>query len=1686
MMAPMEPAATVYHNSAGALFSSWEKGRLQAKQQEAVDALVADYLRRFSEIAGPLINCAPILNWFELDAGGARQVGADDSDINTPAVAAALVGKRYVAQASDEISLEVGDMISVIDMAPPDESVWWRGKRGFEVGFFPGDCVRLIGEAAEGGAVVAGRQRRAATLQPDQRPLLGRPGKLGAFFRSFLAARPSRRRLKQSGILRERVFGCDLGEHLTNSGRDVPVVLKSCAEFIEAHGIVDGIYRLSGVNSNIQRLRNAFDEDRVPDLSQPSVRQDIHSVSCLLKQYLRELPNPLLTYQLYDQWASAVQSAEPQRLARVREVTQQLPPPHYRTLEFLVRHLARVATHHRSTGMTAKNLAIVWAPNLVRSQHLELGGVAALQGIGVQAVIVEYLIGSCELVFCGRLPPLPDPATDGKRSRPRSLAVTSPSRLLSRAPAPAKPASPSKAEHNYIEVGGGPSALPAKYHTVLRPPARKSGSLRLARSPIQWRSLFRSRSRQSRPDRDISLATGRLTRQGRALTESDLRDGRADGGRSHGLRSARSYESLVPLRVCHRSSLVLSPDGAPVVSDSAGRRPLSRLDSYFDSYSGTSRTLPRSRRHERPPLQLPAGPGTERHRTQRADSEPEADRRHPETSSAWGATSRDVPQVPTDGSASPCGGPVSASASCAGRSGGPTPAPANKDAAGRASSELPDQEAGPGRLGSPVPAALELLDRCLNPADAYENIEQRAAPLSAPPPGQLYQNVAAEQSPARAGAAASRQPDEPDAGLYEPDAGLYEPIAFSAPCGSAQLAGTRSAQTEPAEHRAPPAEHRAPPAEHRAPHTQTYDKAGQYAEGLPYENVDDGDGEADGAWVYEDVAPAPAAAEESHYEPVGAAAAQQQPVYEQVRQFRRTLREVNSMVRVGSSAQPDEVGEAAHCPAQAAERLRDDELDKLWEEQPPCPAASEELPSVSEEPPSVSEESQCPPASEEPQGPASEESQCPPPSEEPPCPPASEKPQCPAFEESQCRPPSEELQCPPASEEPQCPAFEELQCPPASEEQCPASEELQCPPASEEQCHASEELQCPPASEEQCHASEELQCPPASEEQCPVSEELQCPPASEEQCPASEELQCPPASEEQFPASEEDTVTGEGGAPAAVRAATPPAVVRYRMALSAKGEEDIQESAQSGAERSGRESLASSVGASTSLAGETAASAAGTEPRSRPVSPEPPSEPPAGAAEQPEEPAPGRRTAGAEPPGTAPPGTEPPGTAPPGTAPPGTEPPGTEPPGTEPPGTAPPGTAPPGTVPPGTAPPGTEPPEADVKSNQEQQGGVSNIVRAVQTVSQPKPESVARVKANGTDGSAETQATDSLLDSESIAPAQHCTGGDWTAAHLAESASGPAQSGWEEPAQVRPEARAPTLAEPVAAARSPTWPGHYRTAAVARILPPPEPARPASLCRRPSDLTAARAERCRPGPRRASVRQLLSRFEAAGGGDAAARDEPVPAGGPLTERAVGSVHESTVRGPYALATRSLPRPVTRRRAASPDGCCAAPAARARPPSPAPVRRHLSCQAVAGGASSGVGAPGTAADGAPGTAADGRQRLSPARPDGDTCPSPDPALREPALPVSSTEPSPAADATARQRIEHYKEQRRALLRGSLPTTLAMAVVGAGGAGAPRPPASVSRQRSAPEVRRAPQLGKIRHMAARFEPGAVPTL
>ncbi|CAL8248390.1 unnamed protein product [Lota lota] len=357
---------------------------------ETVCTLLAEYLHRLSGIIDNKLNCGPVLSWMEIANRGNRFLLKEEASLNVPAIAAAHVVKRYTAQASDEISIEVGDILSVIDMPPKEETSWWRGKHCFQVGFFPSECVELINEKQTGST-------------SGTKTVCKKHGKMLGFLKTFIKSRPSKQKLKQRGILRERVFGCDLGEHLLNSGLDVPQVLVSCAEFLEQHGVVDGIYRHSGVSSNIQKLRHEFDSEIVPDLTKGIYMQDIHCVASLGKLYFRELPNPLLTYQLYDKFADCMgEMSDDERMVKVHDVIQQLPPPHYRTLEYLIRHLSRLATRSGETNMHIKNLAIVWAPNLLRSKEIETAGLVGsdpFREVRVQSVIVEFLLSHVNVLF---------------------------------------------------------------------------------------------------------------------------------------------------------------------------------------------------------------------------------------------------------------------------------------------------------------------------------------------------------------------------------------------------------------------------------------------------------------------------------------------------------------------------------------------------------------------------------------------------------------------------------------------------------------------------------------------------------------------------------------------------------------------------------------------------------------------------------------------------------------------------------------------------------------------------------------------------------------------------------------------------------------------------------------------------------------------------------------------------------------------------------------------------------------------------------------------------------------------------------------------------------------------------------------------------------------------------------------
>ncbi|CAM5124479.1 unnamed protein product [Natator depressus] len=571
----------------------------QAREQaEMLAPVLRQYLEKLSAIVDSNINCGPVLTWMEIDNHGNRLLVNEEASINVPAIAAAHVIKRYTAQAPDELSFEVGDIVSVIDMPPKEEISWWRGKHGFQVGFFPSECVELfpdrlaLGLKADTdgmGTSIPGVLTPQGPLSPTllRDTVCKKHGKLLGFLRTFIKSRPSKQRLKQRGILRERVFGCDLGEHLLNSGHDVPQVLRCCSEFIEKHGLVDGIYRLSGVASNIQKLRHEFDSERVPELGRATYLQDIHCVSSLCKLYFRELPNPLLTYQLYHKFAEAMAvPSEEERLVRVHDVIQQLPPPHYRTLEFLLRHLARVATHSPDTSMHVKNLAIVWAPNLLRSLELEavgLSGAEAFHEVRVQSVVVEFLLSHVQVLFSDKFTSIgKDSAGRSCLPRPKSLLGSCPStRLLSLEEAQAR--TQAQAQHAAPGQAKSPDAKPGRGPLGRLPLMLDSPHVRRQTRGGSWKTFLALGRAPAISHKRVQRPGGQMGRRADTVT----------------LRSAKSEESLTSqsstlgLRKLHRlrrprssSDAFPALPGAPPGAPPAPLKPCRSCESLSSSASG--------------------------------------------------------------------------------------------------------------------------------------------------------------------------------------------------------------------------------------------------------------------------------------------------------------------------------------------------------------------------------------------------------------------------------------------------------------------------------------------------------------------------------------------------------------------------------------------------------------------------------------------------------------------------------------------------------------------------------------------------------------------------------------------------------------------------------------------------------------------------------------------------------------------------------------------------------------------------------------------------------------------------------------------------------------------------------------------------------------------------------------------
>ncbi|NXJ02044.1 MYO9B protein, partial [Psophia crepitans] len=177
---------------------------------------------------------------------------------------------------------------------------------------------------------------------------------------------------------------------LTSERNSVPVVMEKLLEYVEMHGLyTEGIYRKSGSANRMKELKQLLQAD--PN----SVRLEnypIHTITGILKQWLRELPDPLMTSAQYNDFLRAVELPEKQeQLCAIYSVLEQLPQANHNTLERLIFHLVKVALIEDVNRMSPNALAIVFAPCLLRCPDTS-DPLTSMKDVSKTTMCVEMLI----------------------------------------------------------------------------------------------------------------------------------------------------------------------------------------------------------------------------------------------------------------------------------------------------------------------------------------------------------------------------------------------------------------------------------------------------------------------------------------------------------------------------------------------------------------------------------------------------------------------------------------------------------------------------------------------------------------------------------------------------------------------------------------------------------------------------------------------------------------------------------------------------------------------------------------------------------------------------------------------------------------------------------------------------------------------------------------------------------------------------------------------------------------------------------------------------------------------------------------------------------------------------------------------------------------------------------------------
>ncbi|XP_060816336.1 rho GTPase-activating protein 44-like isoform X3 [Bombus pascuorum] len=201
------------------------------------------------------------------------------------------------------------------------------------------------------------------------------------------------------------VYGYPLEEHLRVTNRKIALPVQLCVSALLRLGMEEeGLFRIAGAASKSRRIKLSLD---ACCLTLPTALEykDPHVIAGALKSYLRELPEPLLTYKLYPEWMAAAKITQNEtRLRALWEVLHKLPAVNLENLRFLIKFLAVLTKNQDVNKMSPQNIAIVIAPNLIWSPQEDANTmVMNMSTANNSSLIVDQLITYADWFFPGEI-----------------------------------------------------------------------------------------------------------------------------------------------------------------------------------------------------------------------------------------------------------------------------------------------------------------------------------------------------------------------------------------------------------------------------------------------------------------------------------------------------------------------------------------------------------------------------------------------------------------------------------------------------------------------------------------------------------------------------------------------------------------------------------------------------------------------------------------------------------------------------------------------------------------------------------------------------------------------------------------------------------------------------------------------------------------------------------------------------------------------------------------------------------------------------------------------------------------------------------------------------------------------------------------------------------------------------------